>query len=65
VDEARATPNEHSAAKLAHNVVKNLLDKLYDKSHFIFLDNYFSSIDHFKELISNDTFAISKSILIV
>jgi hypothetical protein len=44
-------------SKLAHNVVLRMLEGLWNRGHLVVMDNFFSSIGLFKELLSKGTYA--------
>jgi hypothetical protein len=45
-------------SKLAHNVVMRMLEGLWNRSHLVVTDNFFSSIGLFKELLQKGVYAI-------
>ena len=47
----------HGDAKLAHEVVMQLLKGLWSVGHYVVMDNFFSSIGLFMELLSKGTYA--------
>jgi len=54
-----AWPSTHGEARLAHNVVLHLLAPIESKGHVIVIDNFFSSIALFKDLLEKKTYATS------
>ena len=52
---ARCAP--HGEAKLAHAIVMRLLEGLWDCGHFITMDNFFTNIGLFKDLLSCGVYA--------
>lgn len=51
----RKEDNVDPTRGLAHRVVTSLVAPLYGKGHVVFMDNFFSSPDLFKELAGNQT----------
>ena len=47
----------HGEAKLAHNLVVRLLEGLWHHGHVVVMDNYFSSIRFFLDLLARGTYA--------
>jgi hypothetical protein len=48
----RGIESEPNGETLAHGMVLNLLEGLHDVGHVVVMDNYFTSIGFFKELLS-------------
>ena len=50
-------PMARPQARLAHNVVMRMMDGLANVGHVVIMDNFFSSIELFKELLSQHIYA--------
>ena len=50
-------PQARGEPKLAHNVVLNLVEGLDGKGHIVVMDNFFSSIGLFTEMVAREIYA--------
>ena len=52
----RKLASAHGLASLGKAMVFHLTEKFKDKRHHVFMDNYFSSIELFEELLSSNLY---------
>ena len=55
--DANLTPMHHGEPRLAHNVILRMVKDLSHVGHVVVMDNFFSSIGLFKDLLSRDIYA--------